>query len=259
MNDHGVALPRPALLVSVRSPAEAADAIAGGADVIDIKEPAAGSLGPATAETCCRIAEIVGDRAPWTMACGELADGRERIDDLLASTWDALAAAGPDNVRLPAAIKVGLAGSAERPWQRELARLAGGLPPGVGQVAVIYADAERCGAPLPSEVLAAVSDLRPMAVLVDTFDKQGAGLLGQRTVAELRDWRESAVAAGCRFVLAGKLTLEMFASLAEVDADIIAVRSAVCSQSRVGPVEAALVRRARETLGRAVAVPPTGR
>lgn len=259
MNGNGVELPRPALLVSVRSPAEAADALAGGADVIDIKEPAAGSLGPAAAATCCRIAEVVGDRAPWTMACGELADGRERISDLLSATWEGLAAVCSANARLPRAIKVGLAGSAGRPWQRELAHLAGGLPPGVGQVAVIYADAERCGAPLPSEVLAVVSDLRPTAVLVDTFDKQGAGLLGQRTVAELRDWRESAMAAGCRFVLAGKLTVEMFASLAEVDADIIAVRSAVCSQSRVGPVESALVRRARETLGRAEAAPATNR
>lgn len=254
MNGNGVELPRPALLVSVRSPAEAADALAGGADVIDVKEPAAGSLGPATAATCCGIAEIVGERAPWTMACGELADGSERIGDLLASTWEALAASGSATVRLPAAIKVGLAGCAERPWQRELARLADGLPPGVGQVAVLYADAERCGAPLPIEVLAAVSDLRPAAVLVDTFDKQAAGLLGQRTVEELKRWRETAAAAGCRFVLAGKLTVEMFASLAEVDADIIAVRSAVCSQGRSGPVDPALVRRVRASLLR----PPAG-
>lgn len=259
MIGHGVELPRPALLVSVRSPAEAADALAGGADVIDVKEPAAGSLGPATAATCCRIAEVVGDRAPWTMACGELAAGSGQISDLLSATWEGLAAVRSATARLPRAIKVGLAGSAGRPWQRELARLAGGLPPGVGQVAVIYADAGRCGAPLPSEVLAAVSDLRPMAVLVDTFDKRGEGLLDQRTAAELRAWRELAVAAGCNFVLAGKLTVEMFASLAEVDADIIAVRSAVCSQSRVGPVESALVRRARETLRRAVAAPPTNR
>ena len=38
------------LLVSVRSAEEAASALAGGADVIDAKDPAAGTLGPVAAQ-----------------------------------------------------------------------------------------------------------------------------------------------------------------------------------------------------------------
>jgi uncharacterized protein (UPF0264 family) len=41
------------LLVSVRDAAEAADALAGGADLIDVKEPNAGSLGAAGHPTLC--------------------------------------------------------------------------------------------------------------------------------------------------------------------------------------------------------------
>ena len=42
------ARPAPGLLVSVRSAAEAATALAGGADLIDVKEPSRGPLGRPT-------------------------------------------------------------------------------------------------------------------------------------------------------------------------------------------------------------------
>ena len=49
----------PGLLVSVRSAAEALAALAGGADVIDVKEPNQGSLGAADDDTIsgCRRGE----------------------------------------------------------------------------------------------------------------------------------------------------------------------------------------------------------
>ncbi|MEX0885938.1 MAG: (5-formylfuran-3-yl)methyl phosphate synthase, partial [Phycisphaeraceae bacterium] len=46
---------RPGLLVSVRNVAEARAAMAGGADVIDIKEPAAGALGAASPTTIQQV------------------------------------------------------------------------------------------------------------------------------------------------------------------------------------------------------------
>ena len=63
------------LLVSVRDPAEARDALAGGAAIIDVKEPFAGPLGAASTETIGAIAAVVGRKAPWTLACGELIEG----------------------------------------------------------------------------------------------------------------------------------------------------------------------------------------
>lgn len=240
---------RPGLLVSVRSAAEAEDAVRGGADIVDVKEPLAGSLGAASAEVCCQIAQAIAGRVPWTMACGELADGAARIAEHLAATWERLAAAaGPP--AFPLAIKVGLAGCAGRPWVGEVTELVRALPAGVRQVAVIYADSATCGAPAATEILRAAADLRPLAVLVDTFDKQAAGLLGHCQVSQLQAWRDAAAASDAAFVLAGKLQFADFPRLSAVRADIIAVRSAVCSQSRIGRVELERVRRGREALGR---------
>lgn len=251
-----LSLPRPALLVSVRSPVEAASALAGGADVVDIKEPAAGSLGAASPQVCREVALVVGGQAPWTMACGELADGLQRLEAHLAATWERL---GEDKSRgclLPWAIKVGLAGCSLSgcrrgvPWRDQLTSVGSRLPAGVGQVLVIYADAEACQAPPAAEVLAAAAELRAVAVLVDTFSKQSAGLLGHTTVSQLREWRAAAAASGCGFAVAGKLRVEEFPALGPVDADIIAVRSAVCSRGRTGPVEPLLVQRACQGLVR---------
>jgi uncharacterized protein (UPF0264 family) len=243
-----LAASRPLLLVSVRSAEEAVRALDGGADLIDVKEPSAGSLGAAPAEVCRQVAESLGRRVPWTMACGELAQGFGRLCEHLAETWKILQPAGLVPVELPVAIKVGLAGCADRPWREELVALGDQLPAGVGQVAVIYADGEHVAAPDPAEVLQAVADIRAVAVLVDTCNKAADGVLGHRTVSELRNWQAVAEAAGSTFVVAGKVEPEQFPTLAAANADIIAVRSAVCSQGREGTVEAALVRRVRNAI-----------
>ena len=48
------------LLVSVRDAAEAAEAIAAGADIVDAKEPGAGALGAVSLDTFETIARTAG-------------------------------------------------------------------------------------------------------------------------------------------------------------------------------------------------------
>lgn len=62
------------LLVSVRNAKEAMAALVGGADLIDVKEPLAGSLGAATPKTWQEIGEVVGGEKPLSAALGELHD-----------------------------------------------------------------------------------------------------------------------------------------------------------------------------------------
>src|SRR5688500_14284157 len=70
---------RRGLLVGVRSGEEAALALAGGADVIDVKEPRRGALGAADAEVWNEVAEEVRGRAMTSAALGELlSEGVER-------------------------------------------------------------------------------------------------------------------------------------------------------------------------------------
>ena len=64
------------LLVSVRSRQEAAAALAGGADIIDVKEPSQGSLGRAAASVIDDISRFVRNQSPDTLvsaALGEVA------------------------------------------------------------------------------------------------------------------------------------------------------------------------------------------
>src|SRR5262245_43921805 len=60
------------LLVSVRSAAEAEIALAGGADVIDIKEPDRGALGAADPAVWQAVLRVVNGRAITSAALGEL-------------------------------------------------------------------------------------------------------------------------------------------------------------------------------------------
>src|SRR5207248_4650901 len=62
----------PKLLVSVRNRAEAEAALAGGADLIDVKEPKRGALGAADARTLAAVVAAVAGRRPVSAALGEL-------------------------------------------------------------------------------------------------------------------------------------------------------------------------------------------
>src|SRR5262245_14015076 len=60
------------LLVSVRSAAEAEIALAADADVIDIKEPDRGALGPADPTVWQEVLSVVNGRTVTSAALGEL-------------------------------------------------------------------------------------------------------------------------------------------------------------------------------------------
>ena len=59
------------LLVSVRAAAEVAPALAGGAAIVDAKEPARGSLGAVRPEVLRQIASLVPATVPLSVALGD--------------------------------------------------------------------------------------------------------------------------------------------------------------------------------------------
>src|SRR6187455_2273016 len=59
------------LLVSVSDAMEAADALDGGADIVDAKDPSSGPLGPVTLETLKAIRLRTGARRPLSAALGD--------------------------------------------------------------------------------------------------------------------------------------------------------------------------------------------
>jgi len=250
------------LLVSVRDAAEAAAAVAGGAAIIDVKEPRRGPLGAADPQTAAAVARMVGGRVPWTMACGDLADAERAAASTGARSLVAAVEAALDRqVPPPAAVKVGLAAAANTPWRPRLADLFAPLPAGVERVAVAYADWERAAAPPPAEVIAAAREAGCGAVLIDTFDKGAAGLFGCCGTDAAAAWVRAARAAGLRVAVAGRIAMGEIRGAWELGPDVVAVRSAVCFNGREGTVRAELVRRAVAIVPARAAVtaaPPAG-
>src|SRR5688500_18722902 len=87
------------LLVSVATEADAVAALAGGADVIDAKDPQAGALGAVASETFRAIHACVAGARPVSAALGDAAD-----EDAIEALARRFAAAGA------AFVKVGFAG-----------------------------------------------------------------------------------------------------------------------------------------------------
>jgi (5-formylfuran-3-yl)methyl phosphate synthase len=221
---------RTRLLVSVRNAAEAEAAYAGGADLIDIKEPWRGSLGRAEPRVWRDIVHVMRDRCPLSVALGELVDG-----SILSS---ASRASGVQYA------KVGLSGvRGTANWRTRWRGVARQLKDGIEPVAVIYADWQKASAPSPSEILCQAADIGCRIALVDTFMKRGGSLFQVLSPYQLRDLVDRVRDRRLGLVLAGSLAETDFPRVLALQPDWIAVRGSACIGGRRGAVSAERVRR----------------
>lgn len=206
------------LLVSVVSADEARRALAGGADIVDVKDPREGALGAPAPRVLSEVVTAVGGAAPVSVALGDL--------PALPHTA-ALAARGA--VACGAAyVKVGLRGVRDLDGAvAVMSAVLDAVGDRAGVIAVAYADARALDPPaLDPEFLPVVVERTGIAgALVDTFVKDGRGLYGWLSESEVADLIARTRAAGGTFGVAGQLRL---GDLHRVDADIAGVRSAVC-------------------------------
>ena len=232
------------LLVSVRHGAEAAAALDGGADIVDAKEPARGSLGPVSPEVLLAIATRVPESVPLSAALGDFTapDAVRR----------AVTGAAVPGRRAPTYVKLGFAGERSEAAVTSLVAAAidaaAAMPVQAIVVPVAYADHESAGSPVPEAVLRAATAAGARAFLVDTYVKNGRGLLDRIALERLRTLSADARSAGLLLAIAGSLDLATLDQIAGI-ADVIGVRGAACRGGRGGSVEGALVRRLRDRLG----------
>lgn len=218
------------LLVSVRSAEEALAAEAGGADLIDVKEPSAGPLGAANAATIAEIVGAVGLRRPISAAGGEAIDcARGSIPSGIAF------------------IKFGFSQTASFS-RRELSDLLGALDKriadsGARLVVAAYADAEAAVAPPPEALLDAAIAHHAAGFLIDTWRKDGRCLWDHVAASEAAALASRARDAGLLAVLAGSLREHDLETACECGADYAAVRGAACRDDRNSEVQADKVRR----------------
>lgn len=221
------------LLVSVRNLAEARAAVAGGAHLIDLKEPLHGPLGAVTRRTANEVGRFLAERLPLSVACGELLDLPADPHVGHAAPWLAEGVAWA---------KLGLAGcAATGDWPSRWQRWRAALPTGVEPVAVAYADASAARAPSPDQVFALAVAQRCRAVLVDTFDKARGTLDTWWTTDELQRWVARLRQARMTAVVAGSVTAEMLDGVLAARPSVVAVRGAACRGGRGGQVETARV------------------
>lgn len=218
------------LLVSVSSAAEATAALAGGADVIDAKNPRAGALGPVSLDVLREIYAAVAGTRPVTAALGDASSEGAVEQDACA-----FAAAGARFV------KVGFAGIASPARVAALIAAtvrgaARGSDGGASVVAVAYADADRAGSIPPDLFVPLATQAGARGLLIDTADKGGPGLRGLMSAAALARWVAEAHASRVFVALAGKLTADDLAFVRDAGADIAGVRGAACEGGRNGRI-----------------------
>lgn len=228
----------PGLLVSVRSADEVEAALAGGANLIDVKEPAKGPLAPAEAEVVAAVIAKVKGKVPVSAALGEWSPNA-----ITEAHWHL-------ELKLNY-VKWGLAGYSPKPgWGEDLLDTRRELPVGMEMVAVAYADWERAKSVPPAELAKFAKRFRFKAFLLDTWGKDGKTLLDFITPAEVAELTESLQRLSITVAVGGSLRPEHVKQLKTATPDYYAVRTSVCAAGkRDGVIDAARVKKWKEALG----------
>lgn len=204
------------LLISVRDAAEARAALAGGADVIDVKEPSRGPLGRADDVVVAAVRDAVPRAVLLTAALGELREFQGKT---------------PRHCDL---VKCGPAGFGDvGEWREHWLRFRDDV--GTDRAVIVaYAD-WRCAAAVPfDDILNFACEQPTPTMLIDTGCKERS--VGGRRASLLDwlpvDWLAAAAnrihAAGGRIALAGSLRDGDIEALVPLRPDWIAVRGAAC-------------------------------
>jgi (5-formylfuran-3-yl)methyl phosphate synthase len=220
------------LLVSVRDATEACDAVAGGADWIDLKEPLAGALGAVSAHVAQTVVGMIGKERPISAALGELSTWKETFSGELLSIPEI------------SVVKLGLAQCGRLPvWQSQWHDAFETCSHhGKSLAAVVYADWCEVDAPRPEAVLECACRAGGKYLLIDTFHKQDLSsieILGRVFLSRLL---HQARLRGLTTVLAGRLRVNDLPYLADLPVDVVAIRSAACGGQRTSQLDAAMVR-----------------
>jgi uncharacterized protein (UPF0264 family) len=217
------------LLVSVRSATEARAALAGGADLIDVKEPSRGPLGPADSDVIREVIGTVARRVPVSAALGEWLVWADRP--------------------VPQGLEYSKFGMAGLPNLQSCAlKSIRRLNYARHSVLVTYADFRRAQSPDPEWLAAAAIRFQFRAFLIDTAFKDGSTLLDWIAPATLARMRFELGDAGVLVALAGSLDESAVRKLAPLAPDWFAVRGAVCVGGRDGTVCVDRVRRLRDVI-----------
>jgi (5-formylfuran-3-yl)methyl phosphate synthase len=213
------------LLVSSSDEKEALEAIAGGVDIIDVKNPKEGALGASFPWTIKRIREIAPEGVEVSCTIGDL-------PNLPGSVSLAVLGAAATGVNY---VKVGLGGVKTREdavfLLRNAVRAAKDYDSSIKVAATAYADAARVGSVNPLLIPEIAAEANADVAMVDTAVKDGNNLFTFMMNNQLRQLVREAHDRGLLAALAGSLRKEQIPRVRELEADIIGLRGAACTNS----------------------------
>jgi len=202
------------LLASVTNSIEAEQAIDGGADLIDLKNPARGALGALSLEQIAAICALVAGRRPVSATIGDLPADPSLTGELIRATADT----GVDYVKV---------GFFTRHHVAACLSAISAVTPTCTVVAVLFAD--RC----PD-----LRDLSPFVeagcagVMLDTADKSAGVLLDHLDLRQLSDFVAHARELNLLCGLAGSLRQVDIATLMPLAPGYLGFRGALCQAGR---------------------------
>ncbi len=226
------------VLISPKDESEAQEAVNGGADIIDVKNPREGSLGANFPWVIQSVRRLVPASIQVSATIGDFPHlpGSASLAALGA------ACSGADY------IKVGLRGSrsvADATFlMTHVTRAVRGYDHTKKVVVAAYADYERAHTLDPLLLPQVAQQAACDVVMVDTFIKDGTRLFDFMDAAACHAFVDAGHARNLEVALAGSIKLEDIPSLKQLGADIIGIRGAACSSGdRVaGTIQAINVR-----------------
>ncbi len=226
------------LLISPTDRDEAIEAIKGGADIIDVKNPAEGSLGA---------------NFPWVIS--EIKDLLPKGIELSATLGDfpnlpgtaSLAALGVASLGVNY-VKIGLYGVNSLQDAIKLAsstvRAVKDTYPNTKVVIAGYADYKRIGSIPSASIPSIAKESGADIAMLDTAVKDGRNLFNFLNIEGVENFVHASHNSGIRVALGGSLNSEHVLPLSKAGVDIIGIRGAACQNSdRIrGRIKAELVK-----------------
>ena len=226
------------LLISPANVNEAAEAIAGGADIIDVKNPAEGALGANFPWVIKQIKEMAPNTVEVSCAIGDARD--------LPGSFS-LAALGAATLGVNY-VKVGLLGVITETQAvyllESINRAVKDCDPKIKVAAAGYADAKRIGSLNPMMIPVVAQKAKVDVAMLDTGIKDGRGLFEFLDAKALRTFIDSSHLLGLEVALAGSIQKKDLPLICDLGPDIVGLRGAACtSNDRVrGEMKRELVR-----------------
>lgn len=217
------------ILVSVWHVDEAYAAVTGGADIVDVKDPSAGSLGAPKPSIVLKVKEIVSLNNTKCEVSAAIGDIKCCPSTVRLASY-ALSSIGLNYVKVGIETK-----DLKLAYSIAENAVEGAKEGGRARVIIVaYADFKRVNSLNPLTLPEIAYSVSADGVMIDTRVKDGRNTFNHLSLNELKQFVSKAKKYGLITALAGGLNIEHVETAYKLGFDVIGLRTAVCNGGRFG-------------------------